>query len=232
MGEVVILETHTRRRSSPRRLKVRKLDKIIRRDRALGSLGNSLGDLAGGPASAVAQTGDPAGRYADETRELAAADTLYGQVVGQLHDPSFSSTENLAQAKILVSLCGQNPQLLQFFSMTKPKEKPPVRLPDGRELPAHFIREWRKYRDLTLEKLSDKIDMSAGNLSNIEKNITPYNRDHLHALASALDCDVVDLLTRDPSDPDPLGSMWKQWSPRERATMLEIARLIFPKKAR
>lgn len=232
MGEVVLMEGHWRQRSSTSSLKVRKPHKIIRRDRTISSLGNSLGDLAGRPASAVAETGDPPGGDFDTARELTLSDLVGGQIDGQLHEPSFSPTETLVQGKILVSLGGQSSGLAQAFSMAKAKEKPPVRFPDGRELPPQFIREWRKYRGFTLERLAEKIGMSPGNLSNIETNKTPYDRDNLHAIAVALDCELADLLTRDPNDPDPLGSLWKQWGPRERQTMLEIARVIFGKKAR
>ncbi len=228
MGEVVRLRPH---KSSRRRFisRVRQASEVIRGNSAIGGLSDPFCDFARRPSDAVAQLGNPPRRDVDPPREILPADSVEFEIVSKLHASTFSPTETLAQAKSLASLCGQDGLMHEHFSMSKPREKPPVRLADGRELPAQYIREWRKYRKLTLEELAEQIGMSPGNLSNIERGVTPYNRDHLQALADTLDCTIVDLLSRDPDETDPFGSLWKSWTPQQRAGMLELMRLLFPK---
>lgn len=79
-----------------------------------------------------------------------------------------------------------------------------------------FIRKWRKKRELTLEECADRAGMSKGNLSNIETGKTGYNQATLEALAEALQCDPVDLLIRDPSDPEGIWSLWDRAQPGQR----------------
>jgi transcriptional regulator with XRE-family HTH domain len=83
-----------------------------------------------------------------------------------------------------------------------------------------FIRQWRKARGLTLEVCAECAGMSKGNLSNIETGKTGYNQATLEALAEALKCDPVDLLIRDPSDPEGIWSLWARALPAQRKQML------------
>lgn len=83
-----------------------------------------------------------------------------------------------------------------------------------------FIRQWRKFRGLTLEKCAERSGMSKGNLSNIETGKTGYNQATLEALAEALQCDPVDLLIRDPSEPDGIWSLWERAQPAQRKQLL------------
>ena len=63
----------------------------------------------------------------------------------------------------------------------------------------HFIRAWRKFRGLTQEQVSARIEMSRENYSKIERGVIPYNQDVLEQLADRLMCEPWDLLNRDPS---------------------------------
>lgn len=83
------------------------------------------------------------------------------------------------------------------------------------------IKAWRKDRGLTLEKLSERLEVmeeiaiSHAQLSRIERGEQPYSQDLLEALARVLSCDVTDLLNRKPE----AGSLWSVWdhaSPAER----------------
>lgn len=85
-----------------------------------------------------------------------------------------------------------------------------------------FIRQWRKSRKLTLEQLASRIDMSVGNLSNIERGETGYNQATLEAIAEALQCDPADLLTRNPMDQEAIWSLWERAKPAERKQILGI----------
>src|SRR5689334_18893146 len=72
----------------------------------------------------------------------------------------------------------------------------------------HFLRAWRKHRNKTLEQVADHLHMSHSQLSRIETYKQPYNQELLEALAELYMCDVVDLLIRDPSDPEGFWSIW------------------------
>jgi len=62
----------------------------------------------------------------------------------------------------------------------------------------HFIKAWRKYRHLTLDQLAERLDVTAGTLSQLERGNTQYTQPMLEALADALSCEPSDLITRDP----------------------------------
>lgn len=70
----------------------------------------------------------------------------------------------------------------------------------------HFIRQWREYRGYSLRRLANMMESEPGvpltshaNLGRIELHQQPYNQEILEALAVALRCEVVDLLTVDPT---------------------------------
>lgn len=66
------------------------------------------------------------------------------------------------------------------------------------ERPRHFIREWRKFRNLTQERLAERIDKTHGLISQIENGDTDYTQSTLEALADAMNCEPGDLLSRNP----------------------------------
>lgn len=92
-----------------------------------------------------------------------------------------------------------------------------------------FIKEWRKYRNLTQEALAARVDMSPANLSLIERSLQNYTQETLEALADALRCDPSDLLNRDPTDPEGIWSIWDQAKPGERKQIIEMARILMRK---
>lgn len=67
-----------------------------------------------------------------------------------------------------------------------------------KKLQPTFIREWRKYRSLTLEQLSSRIGMTTSNLSKTERGDQAYTQPVLEALAEALACSPADLIMRPP----------------------------------
>jgi transcriptional regulator with XRE-family HTH domain len=62
----------------------------------------------------------------------------------------------------------------------------------------HYIREWRKYRGLTQERLAERTPFTNGAISQLETGRTKYTQDMLEALAVALDCSPGDLLNVNP----------------------------------
>jgi transcriptional regulator with XRE-family HTH domain len=92
-----------------------------------------------------------------------------------------------------------------------------------------FFREWRKYRGLTLEAAAERADMTAGNLSAMERGAQGYTQAGLEALAEAYKCDPGQLLTVDPSKGDAIWTVWERAKPADRLKIVDIAKTIIGK---
>ena len=94
-------------------------------------------------------------------------------------------------------------------------------------LPKNYIREWRKFRaNMTLERLAERVGTSHATLSRIERGLQPWNEGLLRAISEALGTDVVNLLIRDPSDPEGIWSLWDKAEPVQRQQIVETAKII------
>ena len=100
------------------------------------------------------------------------------------------------------------------------------RFPQRQRRRPTFIRQWREFRELTQEKLADRLGMSKAQLSRIEAGLQPYSQDFLEACAEALMTDPASLLMRDPSAPDAIWSIWDQARPAEREQIAAVARAL------
>lgn len=89
-----------------------------------------------------------------------------------------------------------------------------------------FLRQWRDFRDLSLERAAERFDMSAAQLSRIERGESPYTQDFLELAADAYQTDVPSLLMRDPTDPESMWSIWDQAKPGQRRMITDVARTI------
>jgi transcriptional regulator with XRE-family HTH domain len=85
-----------------------------------------------------------------------------------------------------------------------------------------FLKQWRIYRGLSQERLAMRLGTSKGHISNLEAGKARWNEDHLAAWADALDCDPVDLLIRNPTDPEGIWSIWDRVKPVDRDTARRI----------
>jgi len=92
-----------------------------------------------------------------------------------------------------------------------------------------FFKEWRKYRALTLEQAAERADMTAGNLSAMERGAQGYTQAGLEALADAYACDPGQLLTVDPTKGDAIWSLWERAKPGDRQKIVDIANTIVGK---
>lgn len=92
--------------------------------------------------------------------------------------------------------------------------------------PPHFIRKWRKFRGLSLEQLSERVGMTHGNLSRIERYIVPYNQTLLESLAEELRTDTASLIMRDPTDPEGIWSLWDTLDVPERKQFIAHGHVI------
>jgi transcriptional regulator with XRE-family HTH domain len=85
------------------------------------------------------------------------------------------------------------------------------------------IRQWRHYRGMTLETVAERINMTPGLVSLVERGLRGYTQDTVEALASALRTDPAGLLTRDPTDPKGLWGIWEKAKPAQRKQITEMA---------
>lgn len=90
----------------------------------------------------------------------------------------------------------------------------------------HYIKQWRKHRGLSQEKLGERIGVSKSYVSKIETGERRYDQPFLEAAAVVLGCEPADLIVRDPTDPEGIWSIWDQLAPVERVQVVEIARTI------
>jgi transcriptional regulator with XRE-family HTH domain len=95
-----------------------------------------------------------------------------------------------------------------------------------REFRRTFIREWRLYRNLTLEQLAARIEMTPSHLSMLERGQRGYRQETLEAIADALQTDTASLLMRNPQDGDAIWSIWDNAKQGERQMITEMARTI------
>jgi len=85
-----------------------------------------------------------------------------------------------------------------------------------------FLREWRVHRNLTQQRLADRVGLSKPFISEMERGIKGYSQDTLEALAEALMCEPADLLMRDPTSPDPIWSVWDRVPATKKQDALRV----------
>lgn len=79
------------------------------------------------------------------------------------------------------------------------------------------------HRGKKLVPVAEHLHMSHSQLSRIERGLQPYNQELLEALADLYMCDVIDLLIRDPLDPEGIWSLWDRAKPGERRRIVAVA---------
>lgn len=96
----------------------------------------------------------------------------------------------------------------------------------GRARHRWYLREWRKHRGLTIERLAELIETTKSVVSELEVGKKRYNQDHLEKLADALGCEPADLLTRDPSDPEGVWEAWDHVPVSKRDDAIRVLRAL------
>lgn len=89
-----------------------------------------------------------------------------------------------------------------------------------------FLRQWRKHRGYTQERLAEMVGLSKPYISQLETGQRQYTQELLEALSEALSCDPRDLLIRDPSEPEGLWSIYDTLDAVQRRQVVEIAKTI------
>jgi transcriptional regulator with XRE-family HTH domain len=96
-------------------------------------------------------------------------------------------------------------------------------MPKPKKFRPTCIRQWRHYRGLTLETVAERIDMTPGLVSLVERGLRGYTQDTVEALASAMRTNPAALLTRDPTDPKAIWGLWDKAKPAQRKQIMDIA---------
>jgi transcriptional regulator with XRE-family HTH domain len=105
-------------------------------------------------------------------------------------------------------------------------------MPKPKKFKRTCIRQWRHYRGLTLESVAERIDMTPGLVSLVERGLRGYTQGTVEALASALRTDPATLLTRDPMDPNAIWAVWDKAKPKQRKQIMEAARKIVKRRSK
>jgi transcriptional regulator with XRE-family HTH domain len=92
--------------------------------------------------------------------------------------------------------------------------------------PRHFIRRWREHAGLSQEQLAEAIGKERSYVSRIENGRRRYDEQFLEATALALNCSIVDLIARDPVDPEGLWAIYDRLSPKHRRQLVEMAKIF------
>jgi len=100
-----------------------------------------------------------------------------------------------------------------------------------KKLHRHYIREWRKFRALTQERLAERMGIARSYISHVEKGNRRYDQVFLEAAAQALNCAPADLIMRDPTDPEAIWSMWEQIDPAQRPIAAKMLQALRTKRA-
>lgn len=86
-----------------------------------------------------------------------------------------------------------------------------------------FLREWRKFRGLTLEAAADQAGLSHSQLSRIERGQSDYTKSTLQALAAVYECAPSDLVGRDPNAAEAVViDIWSRISVEKRPQAQQI----------
>jgi transcriptional regulator with XRE-family HTH domain len=90
----------------------------------------------------------------------------------------------------------------------------------------NFLREWRKYRGFSVERLAAASGMSPGNISLFENRKQGYSEDGLEKLAAVLRCHPGDILNTNPMVGRPVREILEAADEDQQRQILEIARVI------
>ena len=93
-----------------------------------------------------------------------------------------------------------------------------------------FLKAWRRFRGYSQEQLAEMIGTTHVTVGRIERGEQPWNQHYLAAAAEALNCDIPDLLIRDPLDPEGIWSVWDHAKPGQRQEIVAHAKVIINRR--
>lgn len=93
----------------------------------------------------------------------------------------------------------------------------------------HYIREWRKFRGLTLERLADRINVTAGAIGQLERGEVGYTQPMLEALAEALQTKPGALVSWPPGRDPGMSDILLNATPEQEQTIRTMAEALVRK---
>jgi transcriptional regulator with XRE-family HTH domain len=92
----------------------------------------------------------------------------------------------------------------------------------------NFVKEWRLFRKMTVEKLAEASGLSPGTVSAIENRQQGYSDESLESLSKALKTSRGALLDVNPNQPSSADffALWDRADEPQRAQLAEIASTI------
>lgn len=88
------------------------------------------------------------------------------------------------------------------------------------------MRQWREYREMTLERAGEAVGISHAQLGRIERGLQPYNQELLEALADLYRSTPASLIMRDPTNEDAMWSLWDQAQEGQKQEIEKFAEFI------
>lgn len=107
--------------------------------------------------------------------------------------------------------------------------RPPARHNPGMARKTHkrwFLKEWRKHRGYTQERLAEMTGLSKPYVSQLERGVRQYTQELLELFAEHLRCEPADLIVRDPSAPAAIWSIWEGLDPAQRNQLAAIGETL------
>ncbi len=89
-----------------------------------------------------------------------------------------------------------------------------------------FLKQWRKHRGYTQDRLAEMTGLSKPYISQLEGGSRQFTHETLVVLADALSCDPADLIMRDPTEPEGIWSVWNTLDAPQRRQVVEIAKTL------
>lgn len=90
----------------------------------------------------------------------------------------------------------------------------------------HFVKEWRKKRGLTQERLAERTPFSPGAISQLETGRTSYTQDMIEALADAMELKPGDLISRNPNAEVDVVALFNDLSEDKRRIAIEMLKTL------
>jgi len=94
----------------------------------------------------------------------------------------------------------------------------------------HYLKQWRKHRELTQDQVVDRLEMfddpllpgTAASLSRLENGKQPYGERILEALAEIYQCEPDHLIGRDPTKAGEVIDLWGRLTAQQRRQAMAV----------
>jgi transcriptional regulator with XRE-family HTH domain len=90
----------------------------------------------------------------------------------------------------------------------------------------HYIKEWRKHRGLTQQRLAERTPFTTGAIQQVESGRTQYTQQMLEALAVAMNCTPADLLSVNPLKEGEVVDLMKLINDKNRDQAIRVLKAL------